>query len=79
MTPPESETCTTPNFVRLYNDDELWCPRHNDHDKWIQHLVAKLIDGGSISDEILRLLAPICRVKVRFYYYTPTISWSFCS
>ena len=53
------------HFRIMIKDPDLWSPDHNDHNAWIINLVCALIDSGGVTDEILRLLQPICKVKVR--------------
>ena len=52
------------HFVTAVDDDSLWTPNHSDHATWVTQLVCQLIDSGGVHDELFRLLAPVCKVKV---------------
>ena len=52
------------HFVTAVDDDSLWTPNHSDHATWVTRLVCRLIDSGGVHDELFRLLAPVCKVKV---------------
>ena len=45
--------------------DDIWIPQQHDHNVWITRLVVRLIESGAVHDDILCLLAPVCKVKVR--------------
>ncbi|XP_070568138.1 serine-protein kinase ATM-like [Ptychodera flava] len=50
----------------IIRDSALWVPDHGNHETWICNLATTLIKHGGIQDEFLRLLTPICQVKVEF-------------
>ncbi|KAG1660148.1 Serine-protein kinase ATM [Nymphon striatum] len=50
----------------VIENENLWTPNHENHEKWITTLVCELITSGVTNDEILELLKPICRMKVDF-------------
>ncbi|XP_006815117.1 serine-protein kinase ATM-like [Saccoglossus kowalevskii] len=52
------------SFSAKIGDPLLWIPDHGSHDDWICNLATTLINDGGINDEFLRLLTPICKVKV---------------
>ena len=52
------------HFVTAVDDDSLWTPNHTNHATWVTRLVCQLIHSGGVHDELFRLLAPVCKVKV---------------
>ena len=56
-------------FTTQVNDVHVWTPPHRDHAHWVRVLVCRLLDSGAVHDEILRLLADVCQVKVKFSLY----------
>jgi len=51
-------------FVSEVDRASVWCPDSADYDKWICDLVCCLINSGSVDNELLQLLTPVCRIKV---------------
>ncbi|EDO36404.1 predicted protein [Nematostella vectensis] len=58
------------DFMTVLGRDELWLPTRGgvgiDHATWITDLTSVIITSGAVKDEMLRLLAPVCKVKVEF-------------
>ena len=65
MTLPEV-TDSEQTFNTMMNHDQLWTPSHKDHAHWITVLVTKLLLSSGVHDNILRLLEPVCKVKVSY-------------
>eukprot|EP00058_Branchiostoma_floridae_P018809 XP_002604298.1 hypothetical protein BRAFLDRAFT_88587 [Branchiostoma floridae] len=63
---PPVKTCTDSEFTSVFGRASLWIPEPGCHGNWITELVCSLIDSGAIQDEVLRLLTPVCKVKVDF-------------
>ena len=49
----------------LQSSPLLWKPSH-DHASWLKELLCALITSGGVSDEVLSLVKPVCRVKPSF-------------
>ena len=45
---------------------ELWLPtgREVSHSEWLTKLVITLLSSGGVSEEVLVLIRPVCKVKV---------------
>ena len=45
---------------------ELWLPTGRDvlHSEWLTKLVITLLSSGGVSEEVLVLIRPVCKVKV---------------
>ena len=54
-------------FYEMVDDLGIWTPVHGDHKHWITTLVCNLINSTAVHDEMLRLLIPVCKVKVNNY------------
>ncbi|XP_078699305.1 serine-protein kinase ATM-like [Branchiostoma floridae x Branchiostoma belcheri] len=63
---PPVKTCTDTEFTLAFGRASLWIPEPGCHGNWITELVCSLIDSGAVGDEVLRLLTPVCKVKVDF-------------
>ena len=50
------------------NVDSLWNPRYCNHSNWIITLSTTLISTGAVRDEILQMLRPMCKIRVRTLY-----------
>ncbi|XP_033125672.1 serine-protein kinase ATM-like [Anneissia japonica] len=61
-----AQTTSEQEFANILNDATLWNPESTNHDDWIRQLTCSLIDSGGVQDEFLRLLKPVCKVKVEF-------------
>ena len=56
------------SFVSAVDIPELWLPMSGaqvSHSVWLTKLVITLLSSGGVSDEVLTLITPVCRVKVR--------------
>nr|ACG68443.1 ataxia telangiectasia mutated protein [Branchiostoma floridae] len=63
---PPVKTCIDSEFTSVFGRASLWIPEPGCHSNWITELVCSLIDSGAVQDEVLRLLTPVCKVKVDF-------------
>ncbi len=58
-------------FSGTVDVSELWLPvsqggaqSSTSHSKWLTKLVITLLSSGGVSDEVLTLVRPVCKVKV---------------
>ena len=52
-------------FQATVDQELLWNPRHGNYCDWLTTLTVTLIQSGAVQDELLRLLEPVCKRKVR--------------
>ena len=56
------------NFLTTVDKESLWNPEHSNHSNWVKTLATTLITSGSVTDEILQLLEPVCSLKVSLVF-----------
>ncbi|XP_041351980.1 serine-protein kinase ATM-like isoform X2 [Gigantopelta aegis] len=47
-------------------DCDMWIVHHADYDIWLTDITCALLQSGAVSNEMLRLLKPICTIKSKF-------------
>ncbi|XP_067675130.1 serine-protein kinase ATM-like [Haliotis asinina] len=62
----EASTGNLERFFQTVNTDSLWVPEHGDHRRWVTDLSCALLNSGSVTDDLLCLLAPICELRPEF-------------
>ncbi|XP_071112563.1 serine-protein kinase ATM-like [Haliotis cracherodii] len=62
----EASTGNLERFFQTVNSDSLWVPEHGDHRRWVTDLKCALLNSGSVTDDLLRLLSPICELRPEF-------------
>ena len=45
-------------------DCDMWIVSHGDYGVWVTDITCTLLQSGAVTDELLRLLKPICKIKV---------------
>lgn len=46
------------------------------HDSWVKQLTVGLIQSGAVQDDMLRLMEPVCAVRVGFKSIALNLRWS---
>ena len=57
---------TFEDFSRVVDNDSLWLPKRKSFDVWLNALTRALLTSGAVSDPLLQLLEPVCRVCAHF-------------
>jgi len=55
-------------FISEVDVPAVWCPESGDYGSWICQLLCCLIGSGSVNNELLQLLSPVCRIKVCYLF-----------